>query len=73
MMQWINLFGTSSTIVRWLLTVLPMAGIDIDTFKAYSVRGISATAAASAVLTNEQIMETADWSSESTTDQKCLI
>jgi len=48
---------TSSIIARWLLTVLSMAGIDTDTFKAHSVRGASATAAASAGLTFKQIMD----------------
>jgi len=49
----------------WLLTVLSMTGIDTDTFKAHFVSGASATAAASAGLTFKQIMDAADWSSES--------
>lgn len=45
--------------------MLKLAGIDTDTFKAHSTRSASASAAASAGLTTNQIMEAADWSSES--------
>ena len=45
--------------------MLDLAGIDTKTFKAHSVRGASASAAASASLTTNQIMNAADWSSES--------
>jgi len=51
---------TSSTIARWLLTILSMVGIDTDSSTAHSVRGASATAAASAGLTFKQIMDVAD-------------
>ena len=37
-----------------------IAGIDTDTLKSHSVRSISATAAASAGITTNQIMDTAD-------------
>ena len=45
--------------------MLKLAGIDTDTFKSHSVRSASATAAASAGVTINQIMEAADWRSES--------
>ena len=47
------------------MSMLDLAGIDTKTFKAHSVRGASASAAASAGLTTNQIMKAADWSSES--------
>ena len=56
---------TSSTVARWITALLKLAGIDTDTFKAHSTRSASATAAASAGLTTNQIMDAADWSSES--------
>ena len=50
-------------------------GIDTKTFKAHSVRGASASAAASAAasadLTTNQIMNAADWSSESVFQRFC--
>ena len=45
--------------------MLDLAGIDTNTFKAHSVRGASASAAVSAGLTTNQILNAADWSSES--------
>ena len=62
---------TSSSIVRWILSTLQSAGIDTTTFKAHSVRGASASAATSAGITTSQILEAAEWSSES--DSKDFI
>ena len=44
---------TSSSIVRWIMSVLDLAGINTtcNTFKAHSVRGALALAAVSAGLT----------------------
>ena len=56
---------TSSSIARGITSMLKLAGIDTETFKAHSTRSASASAAASAGLTTNQIMEAADWSSES--------
>ena len=56
---------SSSSIARWITSMLKLAGIDTDTFKAHSIRGASVSAAASAGITTNQIMEVADWSSES--------
>jgi len=56
---------SSSSVARWITTLLKSAGIDTDTFKSHSVRSASATAAASAGITTNQIMDAADWRSES--------
>ena len=56
---------SSSSVARWIVTLLKLAGVDTDTFKSHSVRRASATAAASAGITTNQIMEAADWRSES--------
>ena len=45
--------------------MLSLAGIDTSSFKAHSVRSASVSAAASAGVSTNQIMEAADWSSES--------
>ena len=46
---------TSSTIARWLSTVLEKSGIDISIFKAHSVRGATATAASAGGITTNDI------------------
>ena len=56
---------SSSTIARWLKTLLGKAGIDTGIFKAHSVRGAAASAAANAGVTTADILQAADWSSES--------
>ncbi len=57
----------SSTIARWLKTVMAAAGIDISKFKAHSTRAASTSAAARlGVSSTAQILLTADWSSENT-------
>ena len=56
---------SSSSVARWIVTLLKLAGVDTDTFKSHSVRSASATAAASAGITTNQIMEAADWRLES--------
>ena len=57
---------TSSTIARWLKTCLSEAGIDTEILKAHSVRGASSSKAATAGVTTADILQAADWSSEST-------
>ena len=56
---------SSSTITRWLKTMLSKAGINTDTFKAHSVRSASVTAAANAGITTNDILKAADWSTAS--------
>ena len=55
----------SSTLARWLKSLLERAGIDTDTFKAHSVRGAATLAAARAGVTTSDILKAAGWSSES--------
>ena len=56
---------TSSTIARWLRTILEQAGINTEIFSAHSTRGASASAAARGGVTLEDILKAANWSSES--------
>ena len=56
---------TSTTIARWLRTVLEQAGIDSAVFGAHSTRGASSSAAARGGITTEDILKAANWSSES--------
>ena len=56
---------TSSTIARWLHTVMERAGVDTSVFKAHSVRGASTSAAANVGVTTQDILNAADWRTES--------
>ena len=56
---------SSSTIARWLKTMIGMAGINTSIFKTHSTRGASASTAASMGVTTNEILKAADWSSES--------
>ena len=56
---------SSSTLARWLKSLINNAGIDTAIFKAHSVRGAAASAAANAGVTTSDILKAADWSSES--------
>ena len=57
---------SSSTIARWLKSVLSKAGVNTEIFKAHSVRSASAStsAAATAGNTTGDILKAADWSNE---------
>ena len=55
---------TSSAIARWLKEVIQMAGIDTSIFKAHSVRGATTSAAANLSITTNEILEAADWTSD---------
>ena len=50
---------------RWIVTLPKLAGINTDTFKSHSVRRASTSTAASAGVTINQILDAADWRSES--------
>ena len=54
----------SSTIARWVKSVLTKSGIDTNIFKAHSVRSAAVSAAAKAGVTTSDILKAADWSSE---------
>ena len=56
---------SSSTLARWMKSVLEKAGIDTGIFNAHSVRGAATSAAASAGITTADILKAADWISES--------
>ena len=57
---------TSQCIANWLKEILGKAGIDTSVFKAHSVRGASSTAASVKGVLIEDILRTADWSTNST-------
>lgn len=56
---------TSSTVARWLKSLLEASGIDTSIFSAHSVRGASSSAAASTGVSTAEILKAANWSSES--------
>ena len=56
---------TSSTIARWLKTILEQSGIDTTIFKAHSTRAASVSAATQRGITTNDILQAADWSSDS--------
>ena len=57
---------TTSTIGRWIKSVLSSAGIDTSLFKAHSVRGASVTNAYFKGVPVAKILRTADWTNERT-------
>lgn len=57
---------TTSTLARWLKTVLMLAGIDDTFFKAHSYRGASTSAALASGCTLNDILNTANWASAKT-------
>ena len=57
---------TSQRLAHWLKELLGKAGIDTSVFKAHSVRGASSTAASMKGVLIEDILRTADWSTDST-------
>jgi len=59
----------SSTVARWLKSLLEASGIDTSIFSAHSVRGASSYAAGSAGISTSDILKAAGWSSESTFPQ----
>ena len=57
---------TTSTVGRWIKSVLSSAGIDTSVFKAHSVRGASVTNAYIKGVPVADILRTADWTNERT-------
>ena len=57
---------TSQRLSHWLREVLGKAGVDTSVFKAHSVRGASSTAASEKGVAIEDVLRTADWSTDST-------
>ena len=56
---------TSSSVARWLKSVLSAAGIDTAIFSLHSTMGASTSAAANVGITTNNILKAANWSSES--------
>lgn len=54
---------TTSTIARWLKTVLDLAGIDTTLFKAHSFRSAAVSAASHRGCSLANVLNTADWKS----------
>ena len=61
--------ASSPTITRWLKLIMESAGIDTSIFKAHLVRCASTSAAAMQGVTTEDILNAADWSTESSFQQ----
>lgn len=55
---------TTSTVARWLKSVLQLSGIDVNCFKAHSFRSAASSAASSKGCSVKNILDTADWGSE---------
>ena len=56
----------TSTVARWLRSVLEASGIDMEIFRAHSTRGAATSAAAKAGISTEHILKTVDWRRAST-------
>ena len=57
---------TSQRLAHWVKDLLKEAGVDTEIFKAHSVRGASTSAALKRGLHIKDILDTANWSQEST-------
>ena len=57
---------TSSTISRWMVEMLGIAGVDTARFKAHSTRGASTSASRRLGVSMKDIQDTAGWKSNST-------
>ena len=57
---------TSQRIAHWIKDLLGDAGVNTDVFKAHSVRGASTSAAMNKGVSLAEVLNTADWSKEST-------
>ena len=57
---------STSTLARWIKTLMCMAGIDISIYKAHSVRSATTSKAEAAGVPLEEILRTAGWSNAKT-------
>ena len=57
---------TTSTVGRWIKSVLSSAGIDTSVFKAHSVRGAAVANAYVEGVRGAEILRTAEWTNERT-------
>ncbi len=56
----------TATVARWIKDILNASGIDTDIFKAHSSRGAATSAAKLAGVSGDDILATANWSTDST-------
>ena len=56
----------SQRIAHWIKDMLAEAGVDTSIFKAHSVRGAATSAALAKGVSIQDILDTADWSTDST-------
>ena len=56
----------SSTISRWMIEMLDLAGVDTNKFKAHSTRGAASSASFKLGVSMKDILEAAGWCSDST-------
>jgi hypothetical protein len=56
----------TDTIARWIRTILALSGIDVNLYKAHSVRAASVSAAYSKFLPIQEIVKKAGWTNEKT-------
>lgn len=57
---------TTSTIARWLRTLMEAAGVDTKKYKAHSTRAAATSKARDQGLTTKQILKTANWTNAGT-------
>ena len=57
---------SGASLSRWLKDIISRAGIDTSIFKAHSVTGASASAAYDRGASLQDILDLADWSTDST-------
>lgn len=57
---------SKDTIARWLRTVMELAGIDTDIYKAHSTRSAATTAALKYKVPLDSVLKTAGWSNVGT-------
>lgn len=60
---------SKDTIARWIREMLALSGIDVNCFKAHSVRAASVSAAKVQFVSTQAIMKKADWTREETFNQ----
>ncbi len=57
---------TSSTVSRWIIQMMKIAGVNTEMFKAHSTRGAATSASHKLGVSMRDIQETAGWKSDST-------
>ena len=60
---------TSSTLARWMLDALKQSSVDLDKFKAHSIRGASTSKTVNTGVSINDIISTADWTNNRTLEK----